>query len=369
MHMPEENHQTSRSKLSVRRLMLRSVAGGSARLSNIVGAGKSAWITIDDMPVQVRILPGAHALSEAGSRMRMESVHGPLTVAPGDALVRLLTGIDIPSAPESAQLDRWIASVAVSGLPAEWQDLFGMRAVLPAECAQDEETLTLQLLPEQGNWSFTAHLCGTFQTLCALAQAEGWTDILADHLLATDDLTVSRPIVIGSTAVRLDRLSALTRGDLVLLDKARFRPDGEGWITFGDDLAMHASLLDSGTDLQLQFNGWSTTMEDREDIDDMDDLDEMNEMDDSDPDEEREPEDNATTALDDLTVMLTFEIGTVERTVAELKALTAGKVIQLPAALPPTVVVRCRNKEIARGELVEVEGRLAVQITETGRVP
>jgi flagellar motor switch/type III secretory pathway protein FliN len=71
----------------------------------------------------------------------------------------------------------------------------------------------------------------------------------------------------------------------------------------------------------------------------------------------------------DLPVTLTAEAGRCDLTVARLAGLRAGDVITLPQALLGPVELRTGDRLVARGELVDVEGRRGVRILETGWRP
>ena len=69
-------------------------------------------------------------------------------------------------------------------------------------------------------------------------------------------------------------------------------------------------------------------------------------------------------SLDRLPVRLLFEVGSIDMPLAAIRRLGPGSVIDLERPLPPAVIVRCRGAVLARGELVDLGGRLAVQITD-----
>lgn len=70
--------------------------------------------------------------------------------------------------------------------------------------------------------------------------------------------------------------------------------------------------------------------------------------------------------LDALPVRLVFEAGRAELTVAELKRLSVGGVVPLERSAEPKVVVYANGRRFASGELIELDGRLAVEIDTLG---
>ena len=77
---------------------------------------------------------------------------------------------------------------------------------------------------------------------------------------------------------------------------------------------------------------------------------------------------DAADPLDDLPVVLSFELGTLELSLIDLKDLAPGRVLTMQRSLPPQVTVRAGGRHIATGELVEVDGRLGVEILRMGGI-
>jgi type III secretion system YscQ/HrcQ family protein len=69
-------------------------------------------------------------------------------------------------------------------------------------------------------------------------------------------------------------------------------------------------------------------------------------------------------AVLDAPVVVRVEVGTISLTAAEWAALAPGDVIETGRRINEPVVLRVAGREVARGELVEVEGELGVRIRE-----
>ncbi len=65
---------------------------------------------------------------------------------------------------------------------------------------------------------------------------------------------------------------------------------------------------------------------------------------------------------DAIPITLTFEVGRLEVTLGELRRLGPGSVLQLGRGAGELVTIAAHGRTIGRGELVEVEGAVAVRI-------
>lgn len=68
--------------------------------------------------------------------------------------------------------------------------------------------------------------------------------------------------------------------------------------------------------------------------------------------------------LDAIPVEVTVEIARVTSTVGEVSSWRPGAVVEFASAVGDAAVVRAGGRPVARGELVEVEGRVGVRVTE-----
>jgi flagellar motor switch/type III secretory pathway protein FliN len=68
-------------------------------------------------------------------------------------------------------------------------------------------------------------------------------------------------------------------------------------------------------------------------------------------------------------VVVRLELGSLEMSAAEWAALRPGDVVECGRRIEEPVVLRAGGREIARGELVDIEGELGVRITAVGAAP
>lgn len=74
--------------------------------------------------------------------------------------------------------------------------------------------------------------------------------------------------------------------------------------------------------------------------------------------------DSTIAKMGDTPITLHVEVARVETTLADLASLSPGEVLRTGRVLGEQVTLRAGERAVARGELVDVEGELGVQITE-----
>lgn len=70
--------------------------------------------------------------------------------------------------------------------------------------------------------------------------------------------------------------------------------------------------------------------------------------------------------IDHVKIEIEALLGTTSITVAELNALAAGDVLTLDSQINEPVAIRVNGRVIGRGQIVTVNDRFAVRITEIG---
>ena len=66
----------------------------------------------------------------------------------------------------------------------------------------------------------------------------------------------------------------------------------------------------------------------------------------------------------EMEVIAQVEVGRIALTVEKALGLVPGRVLSLDRPVGPSVWLRVGDKLVAKGELVSVDGRLAVEVTE-----
>ena len=73
--------------------------------------------------------------------------------------------------------------------------------------------------------------------------------------------------------------------------------------------------------------------------------------------------------IDSLRFRVNFSLGTVTKTLEEIRQLAAGSVIDLGTGDLDSITVRINNQAVARGQLIQVGDHYGVQITDIGTMP
>lgn len=382
-----------------RPLALRRVTRARAALAAALAGGRHAGAVLEGAPCEVTLaLPPAGEPHEPGApALHLATRHGMLLLRPGADAWRLLTGIDLPGADEADAALRTLAlNAAAARLPADWRRLLGEPSVVeglapPSPAGDDAGALMLQVAPAGAAWRFVARLEGAASALSALAAAAPW-QAGAPRALPEARLRVRVPVALGRLRLAPRTLRSLRAGDVLLPRRPRFHPDGAGVVRLGP--CCLAGVLDAAGG--FRFERWSADpMDDHSDEDDdtlahdaadalahdaeppddglIDpdadpDVDPDADLDadpDADPDADLDAAPRAPSIdppIEALPLTLTIELGVLELSVAQVRALAPGQVLALERPLPAQARLVCGGIELARGELVELEGRLGLEI-------
>ncbi len=174
-------------------------------------------------------------------------------------------------------------------------------------------------------------------------------------LLALGDAPLALPVVITTTLATRGELAALALGDAFLPTNLRLAPDDSGALLgpvalvpprgergLAADLAAGGQLVVRGL---LESHPWEQAMSA----------------------EDRSSEATTVEVLEDAPVVVRVELGTVEMTARDWAALGTGDIVALGRKIGDGAVLRVGGVEIARGELVMLEGEMAVRITGRAR--
>lgn len=353
---------SSREAPSARSLSLRQVTGLQARLSHQLSAGL-VW-PIDDPELSLRsvellLLPAPASDVRAEAGLHLHGHHGLLQLMDA-GLLTLLTGVQVPADIPPAVVHE-LHRLALARIPPTLMECLGG----PFQLIDPDQ---VDPTPDAGDSPFLSCLltltginddCHTFllqaqaHTLCEWTAHAGWQRHALDLRSATAlpaavrRLSFSGGLHLARRAISAARLAAIGVGDALLLplDGPALMPPVR--MLLGSALVNVCQL----TDDSYVFQGW---------VVDAPAL--------SNPSHVKAIE-KVPNIMDALKVDLDFIVGRLSMTVAELTALNTGRILPLELATPPHVRIVAHGTELGSGELIELDGRLAVEITEWGTRP
>jgi type III secretion protein Q len=163
--------------------------------------------------------------------------------------------------------------------------------------------------------------------------------------LPEEQLVLKLRLLLGEVTLGLAELKRLASGDVVLLSPAADREHIQV------DLA-----------LDVRHVGRASLRQDKLTI-----LDRTNAVSVEESGTTSEDSSNSAASvapLDDVALKLVFDLGELEQSLQETRALTPGQIIDLGRIPAQAVRVSVNGHRIASGEIVEIEGRLGVRILE-----
>ncbi len=167
-----------------------------------------------------------------------------------------------------------------------------------------------------------------------------------------DELPIYACIEMGRMGLPYSELQDLEPGDILLPDIPARPANGKGMavtLTYGGHAGLRATLVHD----TLTLTGFiaETSMQDNDDSQDL---------------AQETHLEGAAGELDadELEIILIFEVGQKRLTLGELKALQPGQVLEADRPLERAVHVKANGKTIARGELLDIDGRVGVRVAE-----
>ncbi len=305
---------------------------------------------VDDA-IGVLIAPaGEHATSR---RVLLE-VEGALAAAlAARALRQRAPKIVDPARPASPALAGAVAAIVIAALRRAHAGVaMKVLAAGPgADLARDlhlaeRDVTTTTFSVVVGEDAFEARVSVPYDA--AAGSAPKHAGLSYDALVAMGDATIALPLLLTSTAASRSDVAALSRGDVLVLESLGGRVLEDG--SLSGAVALIASSSERGIAADLAENG-RLVVRDRLESHSL---------------EIAMParQDSTTTieALEDAPVVVRVELGAVEMTAREWAELGAGDVLALGRRIGDPAVLRVGGVELARGELVQVDGEYGVRI-------
>lgn len=339
-------------------LRLRRLEEAEAWLEALAGSRFVARIAMGSATADLSLVrcaaPGVPAWHARGE-------DGWLAFGEPDAFCALLTGIDPGAAGSHEALRQALTASAFAGLPAPVARLLGFPQGSSGQPPAPACWMRLDCRLE-GAHAATWIGAGT-ATWRALLGRPPWRRQGRQPPPFLPALPLRIPILAAETTLSAGELAGLERGDLLLPESCRFGPDGSGDLRLGPRLLAVRWHPAAGALAIEHVQSWSPTMSNGDASTFSPPL-----ADPATPGPDGEtaappPLAEDITALRDHPIRLRFVLGELELPLGALSQLAPGQLLPLRDGLPPAVGILANGLPVGRGELVEWDGRLGVQIT------
>ncbi len=278
---------------------------------------------------------------------------GPAIAYDYGALLLAFTGVDMTQS-TTPSAHAALARCGFAALEPALQAALGEPTVSDTAAAalEREPTLAVNLLIRLPALRLTMRLVTTPTSLHALLDNDFWqplaTPAAVPAWLGTVDAAVR--LIVGESTLPLAACNRLARGDIVRLATCPF------------DVAGRATVRIASHNLQLRWLDSHRCFE----VEDMSQTPNAAFDDRADQADRAPLTTRATSSIDTgvIPVCLSFSLGALRLTVADVAALRPGSLLELTRGLPPAITIEANGQPIGAGELVDLDGRLAVEITQ-----
>ncbi|MFP8968078.1 FliM/FliN family flagellar motor switch protein [Pokkaliibacter sp. CJK22405] len=275
---------------------------------------------------------------------------------------------------ETPDQQAWYTELYNALLDPGLRSLFGEIQPLGQSSAPITPTLA-ELKFQQGDVVITSPLAMPLRTFNHWLERGYWQSMPAASL---GYWPVSAPLVLGHVRLPLEQFCSLSRGDVIVPKQPKFTPEGLGYLQLGP-LQLGVFYQDEGTEVLLEvtkthvitreaakMHGDENNPDYQQGWDDQeqqgyDNYDQHQNFDQAYGEQESTGHEGLTQAMD---TTLTIKIGEVSMTLDELQQVGPGSVLLVQGATPGEAGLYQGQRLIARGELVEVEGQLGLQLTD-----
>ncbi|WP_251977510.1 FliM/FliN family flagellar motor switch protein [Salinicola avicenniae] len=340
-----------------------------------LGQGRAFTFDVDGEPATLQLRPAAGTPETTRTSVSWRCEHGNFLLDDAGAVLSLLGACPVIQAEGETPGAAWFWALYQEHMAAAVRDVFGR--IAPATVASEEEdeggfpagnraerghaeTIPLTVDVRRGEIQARGTLTLAPDTLCGVLKSPRW-QTLAPPLPAT--LAMQWPLVLGILRLSLGELRGLRIGDVVMPESARFTPEGDGVIPLGRR-RLPVKLAGDGSYLLITDERGEPMPPDHDETAETASMDYEREATRADA---TPPEGHASQtgheAFDDLPLPLTVRCGSICMTLEELRQLGEGAIVSLSGVSPGAASLYHGERPLAHGELVSVDGELALQIS------
>lgn len=333
-------------------LKLPAVDGVKVAARRRLGRGLRLPFQVADQCGELLLEPGP---APAGrGLLSFETARGVLTFSEPSAVLSLFGECPVVLAEAGNDPDSWFWALFQHSLSPQLLDVFGYLRPLGQ---LQRKTFGCRLTVVLGASRVVARLILAPASLLALCDAALWRPMSGP---LPDSFPLCVPVTIGRLQLPVTQLGTVRPGDVLLLESLFFNAQGDGQLRLGRH-RLQGRIDDETGALRLTlFSIEEATVD--EDYGDSSQGQGWGEPGDQARDEPlvdvfgHEP-------FDELSIALTVRCGTLQLTLGELRQLAPGAVLGISGYGPGMAGLYYADRPIGHGQLVEVDGRLGLQLS------
>lgn len=310
-----------------------------------LGRGLSLAFQVAGQGGQLRLEPGrAPARGEA---VCFETVCGVLALAEAGPLLSLLGECPVTLAPSGNDPDSWFWELFQLHLSPQVRALLGYVRLLETDRTK---AFGCRLSVSLGQTRVEGYVWLSPESFLALCDAGPWRG-RAGPMPASFRLAIA--VTLGRLQLPIAQARSLRVGDVLVLEQSFFLAQGNGYVQVGTH-RLHGCIDDDSGPLCLTLTSIEETSVDEEFIA---------------PHYAGEEDDEPVTDVfghkpfDELSMALNVRCGTLNLTLGELRNLAPGAVLGIAGYAPGMAGLYYGDRPIGQGQLVEVDGRLGLQLS------
>lgn len=326
-------------------LTLPLLKGATVAARRRLGRGLCLAFQVAGQGGQLRLEPGR--APAGGPAVCIETVCGVLALAEAGPLLSLLGDCPVTLASSGNDPDSWFWALFQLHLSPQVRSLLGYVRLLETD---PPKAFGCRLAVTLGKARVEGYVWLTPESFLALCDAGPWRAI-AGPMPASFRLSIA--VTLGRLQLPIAQARSLRTGDVLVLEQTFFLAEGSGYVQVGMR-RLHGRIDDDSGPLCLSLTSIEETSVDEEFIaphyaGDEDDKPVMDVF-------GHEP-------FDELSMALNVRCGTLNLTLGELRNLAPGAVLGIAGYAPGMAGLYYGDRPIGQGQLVEVDGRLGLQLS------
>lgn len=288
-----------------------------------------------------------------GATVGFETSVGVLAFGEPGPVLSLLGDCPVTLAAQGNDPDAWFWALFQQQLSPQVQSLLGF---LRLQTGFRPGAFSCRLTVTLGEARVVDCLTLTPDTFLALCAAGPWQPLAQPVPPA---FPLSLPLVLGRSQLPINEVGSIRPGDVLILTRPMFNAEGEGHLRLGSHHLQGRLDDDRGT---LRFTLFS--IEDMCVNEVLADQSQGYDWSDSSGTQDEAPVDVfGHEPFDELAMGLTVRCGTLQLSLGELRQLAPGAVVGVSGYAPGMAGLYYGDRPIGHGKLVDVDGRLGLQLS------